>query len=67
MFDLTKLIRFEEVNCRYVCRLKICPNSLMWTFDHINPKIYQFVHGPKEFIVTGNCKEWNRWDDLSKN
>lgn len=37
----------------------------MRTFEHLNKQVYQTVQGPNEFVVTGNFKNWNRWDDLA--
>ena len=59
-------VMFDEIYSLHVCRLKTWPDALVRTFDHINPKIYQFIQGPNEFVVTGNCKNWDRWNDLSK-
>lgn len=59
-------IMFEEVYSRHVCRLPVWPDSLLRMFDHLNATIYQTIQGPNEFVVTGNCRNWNRWDDLSK-
>jgi proline iminopeptidase len=57
-------IMFEEVYGRHLCRLKPWPEALVRTFAHLNAKVYQTVQGPNEFVVTGNFKNWNRWNDL---
>ena len=51
---------------RHLCRLKPWPESLLRTFAHLNTQVYHTVQGPNEFVVTGNFKNWNRWDDLKK-
>lgn len=59
-------IMFEEVYSRHLCRLSPWPEPLLRAFHHLNTKVYQTVQGPNEFIVTGNFKNWNRWNDLKK-
>ena len=57
-------IMLEEVYSLHLCRLQPWPESLLRTFAHLNTKVYQTMQGPNEFIVTGNFKNWNRWNDL---
>lgn len=59
-------ILFDEVYSRYLCRLHPWPEPLLRSFAHLNPQVYQTIQGPNEFVVTGNFKNWNRWNDLSK-
>lgn len=59
-------IMFEEVYSLHLCHLKPWPEPLTRTFLHLNAKVYQTVQGPNEFVMTGNFKEWNRWNDLQK-
>ena len=59
-------IMFDEVYTRHVCRVKPWPEPLVRSFAHMNPKPYQVIQGPNEFIITGNIKNWNRWGDLYK-
>ena len=59
-------LMFEEVYSLHVCRLQPWPGSLVRTFSHLNGKVYQTMQGPNEFVVTGNLKKWNRWNDLHK-
>lgn len=59
-------IMFEEVYSRHLCRTTPWPESLSRMFSHLNTQVYQTIQGPNEFVVTGNFKDWNRWDDLSK-
>jgi proline iminopeptidase len=30
----------------------------------VNDKIYNLMQGKSEFLVTGNLKDWERWDRL---
>lgn len=38
----------------------------MRAFKKLNAKIYNTMQGPNEFVITGNLKEWNRWNDLAR-
>jgi proline iminopeptidase len=33
-------------------------------FSHANLTIYNLMQGKSEFLVTGNLKNWERWDRL---
>ena len=57
-------IMFEEVYSQHLCRVQPWPEPLTRMFSHLNTKVYQTIQGPNEFVVTGNFKDWNRWDDL---
>jgi proline iminopeptidase len=35
-------------------------------FNKLNAQVYNTMQGPNEFVITGNFKDWDRWDDLSK-
>lgn len=59
-------LMFEEIYSLHLCRLNPWPESLLRTFAHLNPKVYQTMQGPNEFVVTGNFKDWNRWEDLHR-
>lgn len=59
-------IMFEEVYSHYLCSLKPWPEPLMRAFVHLNQKVYQTLQGPNEFVILGNFKDWNRWNDLRK-
>ncbi len=63
--DYQKLM-IEEVYSRHVCRLNPWPEALALTFQHMNEKVYLTMQGPNEFIISGNFKNWNRWDDFPK-
>lgn len=34
-------------------------------FQHFNEKPYLTMQGPNEFVITGNFKNWDRWNDFS--
>lgn len=56
-------IMFDEVYNHYLCRIPL-PDPVQRTFAHLNAQVYQTVQGPNEFVIVGNFKDWNRWDDL---
>jgi proline iminopeptidase len=47
-----------------ICRTKPWPNAVDRAFSHLNEKIYVQMQGKSEFVVTGNLKDWDRWDRL---
>ncbi|MBJ7448979.1 MAG: proline iminopeptidase-family hydrolase [Parachlamydiales bacterium] len=57
-------IMLEEIYALYLCKITPWPEPLMRSFSKINMQVYQTVQGPNEFVVTGNFKDWNRWNDL---
>jgi proline iminopeptidase len=57
-------IMMEEVYPQMICRIKPWPNSVDRAFRHANEKIYVQMQGKSEFLVTGNLKDWERWDRL---
>jgi proline iminopeptidase len=59
-------IMLENVYSLHLCRLDPWPDSLIRAFSHLNKTVYQTMQGPNEFVVTGNFKSWDRWNDLSK-
>ncbi|HLR43323.1 MAG TPA: proline iminopeptidase-family hydrolase [Pseudogracilibacillus sp.] len=56
----------EHLNNKYICRLDPWPEAALRGFGNLNQQVYETLHGPNEFLVTGNYKDWNRWDDLEK-
>ena len=56
----------KQVYSRHVCRLDPWPDPLDRAFKHLNEKVYNTMQGPNEFVVTGNFKDWDRWNDLSR-
>ena len=59
-------IMFGKVYARHVVRLDPWPEPAMRSFQKMNAKIYNTMQGPNEFVITGNLKDWDRWQQLSK-
>lgn len=52
---------------RHVYRLSTMPEYLLRTIENLkNNTVYETMNGPNELVTTGNLKEWNRTDQLSK-
>lgn len=54
----------DVVYPKMICRLKPWPEPLSRAIRLANLKIYEQMQGPSEFLVTGNLKDWERWDRL---
>jgi proline iminopeptidase len=59
-------VMLEQVYSRHLCRLEPWPEPLERSFRNLNQKIYNYLQGPNEFLVTGTFKNWNRWPDLPR-
>jgi proline iminopeptidase len=57
-------IVMERLYPRMLCRLSPWPEPVTRAFRLFNPKIYNQMQGKSEFEVTGNLKDWERWDRL---
>jgi proline iminopeptidase len=57
-------IVMENLYPRMICRLTPWPEPVSRAFRHANDKIYNQMQGKSEFEVTGNLKDWERWDRL---
>jgi proline iminopeptidase len=57
-------IMMEELYPKMLCRTHPWPNSVDRAFAHANQTIYVQMQGKSEFLVTGNLKDWERWDRL---
>ena len=57
---------FEQVYCRYICRLSPWPEPIRRDFRNWNQKIYHYMQGPNELVCTGTFKDWDRWADLPR-
>jgi proline iminopeptidase len=57
-------IMMDEVYPQMICRTRPWPDSVSRAFRHANEKIYVQMQGKSEFLVTGNLKNWERWDRL---
>jgi proline iminopeptidase len=54
----------EELYPKMLCRLKPWPEPVTRAFRLANEKIYNQMQGKSEFEVTGNLRDWERWDRL---
>lgn len=50
----------------YLCRLDPWPETVVRGFARIAMPVYETMNGPNEFVPTGNLKDWDRWEDLSR-
>jgi proline iminopeptidase len=56
----------EQLYSQYICRVDPWPAPLELTLRFINAKIYNYLQGPNEFVITGTLKNWDRTADLGK-
>jgi len=49
---------------RHLCRTDPWPEPVLRGMNHMNEQVYATMQGPNEFVVNGNLKDWDRWDDL---
>ena len=61
-------IMMGKVYTQHILRMPVpeWPEPVIRTFKKANLKIYNTMQGPNEFVITGNFKNWDRWDDLKK-
>jgi proline iminopeptidase len=52
------------VYAQHICRLNPWPEPVERAFRHFNQQVYNVMQGPNEFVITGNLKNWDRWQDL---
>jgi proline iminopeptidase len=57
-------IMMEDLYPKMICRTHPWPESVNRAFRHANQTIYVQMQGKSEFLVTGNLKDWERWDRL---
>ena len=57
-------IMMEDLYPKMICRTHPWPNSVDRAFAHANQTIYVQMQGKSEFLVTGNLKNWERWNRL---
>jgi len=57
-------IMMEHLYPYMVCRLAPWPEPVMRAFGRLNTTVYNQMQGKSEFLVTGNLKDWERWDRL---
>ena len=61
--DYTRIV-MEHYYPKIICRLNPWPEPVTRAFRMFNAKIYNQMQGKSEFEVTGNLKDWERWDRL---
>lgn len=59
-------IMMGKVYAKHVLRMDPWPEPVSRSFRKFNAKIYNTMQGPNEFVITGNFKNWDRWEDLKK-
>ncbi|MGH8226018.1 MAG: proline iminopeptidase-family hydrolase [Gammaproteobacteria bacterium] len=57
---------WDELYSHHLCRTKPWPAPIMRGVAHMNKQVYNTMQGPNEFVVTGNFKDWDRWNDLQR-
>jgi proline iminopeptidase len=57
-------IMMEELYPKMICRVQPWPEPVTRCFRTMNLPIYHQMQGKSEFLVTGNLKDWERWDRL---
>jgi proline iminopeptidase len=55
-----------KVYREHLCRLDPWPDPVDRTLKHLAMPVYNTMQGPNEFVITGNFKSWDRWNDLPK-
>ncbi|WP_019587705.1 proline iminopeptidase-family hydrolase [Deinococcus apachensis] len=51
---------------QHICRVVPWPEPVGRMFEHLAAPVYNTMQGPNEFVVVGNFKTWDRWDDLHR-
>jgi len=59
-------VMMGKVYAQHLVRLDPWPEPVERAFRKFNTKIYNTMQGPNEFVITGNFKNWDRWNDLAK-
>lgn len=49
---------------RYLCRLRVWPNEVMYSFENLSKPVYLTMNGPNEFTIIGRIKDWDVTDKL---
>jgi proline iminopeptidase len=57
-------IMMDELYPQMICRTHPWPEPVSRVFRHANETIYVQMQGKSEFLVTGNLRDWERWDRL---
>jgi proline iminopeptidase len=59
-------VMFGKIYMEHILRMDPWPEPVMRALKKLNTKIYNAMQGPNEFVINGNFKDWDRWNDLSK-
>ena len=59
-------VLFDQLYSKHLCRLNPWPEPILRTIRNLNQKVYNYLQGPNEFVVTGTIKNWDRWADLPR-
>ena len=59
-------VMFGQIYAKHLCRIDPMPDPVQRAFKHLAAPVYNTMQGPNEFVVTGNFKDWDRWNDLQK-
>jgi len=59
-------IMMGKVYAAHLLRMDPWPEPVTRAFAKFNQKIYNTMQGPNEFVISGNFKDWDRWEDLKK-
>ena len=57
-------IVFDRIYSQHICRLNPWPAPVELAFRLSNTKIYNYLQGPNEFVISGTLKHWDRTADL---
>lgn len=57
-------LMMDDLYPQMMCRTRPWPDPVMRALRHANLAIYNRMQGKSEFLVTGNLKDWERWDRL---
>ena len=55
---------FKNFYMKHICTIDPWPEPFARAFKHLNTDVYNTMQGPNEFVVTGNLKNWDTWNDL---
>ena len=61
--EYTKIM-MDDLYPKMICRVQPWPEPVTRAFRLANETIYNQMQGKSEFLVTGNLKDWERWDRL---
>lgn len=57
-------IVLDRIYTKHICRLDPWPAPVQLGFRFLNTRIYNYLQGPNEFVITGTLKKWDRTRDL---